>query len=68
VELLSFRTPEQPPAPPVTSQKAGASGPQQVVTSDIIRVPSKEEMEKGAKIEVIKKDEVEKYVGEKKPE
>jgi FKBP-type peptidyl-prolyl cis-trans isomerase len=67
VELLSFRTPEPPPAPPVTSQKA-APGAQQVVTSDIIRVPSKEEMEKGAKIEVIKKDEVEKYVGDKKEE
>ncbi len=33
---------------------------QEPVTSDIIKVPSKEELEKGAKVEVIKKDEVEK--------
>ena len=37
-----------------------AAGGQPVVTSDIIKVPSKAELEKGAKIEVIKADEVEK--------
>lgn len=37
------------------------------VTSDIIKVPSKEELEKGAKIEIIKKEDVEKLkAGENK--
>ena len=48
VELLSI----QPPAPP-----AAAPAP---LTSDIIKVPSLEEMKKGAKIETIKADEVDK--------
>jgi hypothetical protein len=55
VELISFKAPEPPPAPPA---------PPQAVTSDIIKVPSKEEMEKGAKIEVIKKEDVERLVKE----
>jgi FKBP-type peptidyl-prolyl cis-trans isomerase FklB len=64
VELISFKSPEAPtPAPAVTPT---------AVTSDIIKVPSKEEMEKGAKIEVIKKEDVEKLIKEqeaqKKPE
>ena len=42
VELISFTKPE--PAKPVTS--------------DIVKIPSKEEMEKGAKPEIIKKDSV----------
>ncbi|MGC8990118.1 MAG: FKBP-type peptidyl-prolyl cis-trans isomerase [Verrucomicrobiia bacterium] len=50
VELLSV---EQRPTPSVSS-----SAP---ITSDIIKVPSKEELEKGAKIEVIKAEELEKY-------
>lgn len=45
VELLDVKPVEVPPTPPVTS--------------DIIKVPSKEEMERGAKIEVIKPEEVE---------
>jgi len=49
VELLSFQSQPVPPTPP------------QPVTSDIIKVPSKEELEKGAKIEVIKASELEKY-------
>lgn len=48
VELVSF-TPPAPPAP--------APAP---LTSDIIKVPSLEEMKKGAKIETIKAEEVEK--------
>ncbi len=48
VELISI----QPPAPPAT--------PAAPLTSDIIKVPSLEEMKKGAKIETIKADEVEK--------
>ena len=54
VELISVQAPE-PPAP--------ASGGQPV-TSDIIKVPSKEEMEKGAKVEVIKKEDVDKLIKE----
>jgi len=55
VELISFKTPEPPPNPPT---------PPQAVTSDIIKVPSKEEMEKGAKIEVIKKEDVDRLIKE----
>src|SRR5881275_1631793 len=46
VELVSFK----PPTPPPAANPA----PAQPVTSDIIKVPSKEELEKGAKIEIIK--------------
>ncbi|HSU55737.1 MAG TPA: FKBP-type peptidyl-prolyl cis-trans isomerase [Candidatus Dormibacteraeota bacterium] len=42
---------EPPPAPPA---------PAQPLTSDIIRVPSAEELKKGAKIEVLKPEDVEK--------
>lgn len=48
VELLSIQPPPAP-APPAAA-----------LTSDIIKVPSLEEMKKGAKIETIKADEVEK--------
>src|SRR6266699_1407748 len=51
MELVSFTSPPQPTnAPPAAAFPA----PAQPVTSDIIKVPSKEEFEKGAKIEVIK--------------
>ena len=46
VELISFSKPKAPE--PVNGQKQ--------VTSDIIKVPSKAEMEKGAKPEIIKKE------------
>jgi FKBP-type peptidyl-prolyl cis-trans isomerase FklB len=49
VELVGIDTP-QPPPPPA-----------QPLTSDIIRVPSAEELKKGAKIEVIKAEDLEKY-------
>ncbi len=49
IELINFETPPAPKPPPLP----------QPVTSDIIKVPSKEEMEKGAKIEVIKPEELE---------
>lgn len=57
VELVSI----QPPAPPVQSAP---------LTSDIIKVPSLEEMKKGAKIETIKAEDVEKLIKEqqKQPE
>jgi hypothetical protein len=47
MELLSAETPAPPPPP-------------QPLTSDIIRVPSAEELKKGAKIEVIKPEDLEK--------
>ena len=62
VELVSI----QPPAPPAQTTP---------LTSDIIKVPSLEEMKKGAKIETIKAEDVDKLVKEqqkqeqgKKPE
>ncbi len=51
VELLSSETPP-PPAPP------------QPLTSDIIKVPSADELKKGAKIEVIKPEDVDKKIKE----
>jgi FKBP-type peptidyl-prolyl cis-trans isomerase FklB len=48
VELLSI----QPLAPPVSTPP---------LTSDIIKVPSKAEMDKGAKIETIKPEDIQKY-------
>ncbi|MGD0745117.1 MAG: FKBP-type peptidyl-prolyl cis-trans isomerase [Verrucomicrobiota bacterium] len=50
VDLLSTKSPP-PPAPPA------AAAP---LTSDIIKVPSAEEMKKGAKIEVIKPEDLKK--------
>jgi FKBP-type peptidyl-prolyl cis-trans isomerase FklB len=49
LELVSSETP-QPPAPP------------QPLTSDIIRVPSAEELKAGAKVEVIKAEDLEKQI------
>ena len=49
------------PAPataPITVQPPKPAEPNKVVTSDIIKVPSAEEMKKGAKIEVIKKEDL----------
>lgn len=48
VELISIQPPPTPTAPPAP------------LTSDIIKVPSLEEMKKGAKIETIKAEDVEK--------
>src|ERR1041385_7933820 len=58
VELISSK----PPTPPAAANPAQA----QPVTSDIIKVPSKEELEKGAKIEVIKAADLEKLQKEQK--
>lgn len=49
LELVGIKEPANPP--PAPSQPA--------VTSDIIKVPSKAELDKGAKIEVIKQEELE---------
>jgi len=51
MELVSF----EPPPPPAQAQP---------LTSDIIRVPSAEELKKGAKIEVMKPEDVEKAKAE----
>ena len=58
MELTGIEAPP-PPAPPPAP-----------LTSDIIRVPSAEELKKGAKIEVIKPEDLEKYTNAaaKKPE
>jgi FKBP-type peptidyl-prolyl cis-trans isomerase FklB len=58
VELLSANPPPKPAASAPTQQP--------VVTSDIIKVPSKQELEKGAKIEVIKAEDVEKLQQQQK--
>lgn len=50
VELLSINPPQEKPA---------VTAPQQPVTSDIIKVPSAEELKKGAKIEIIKPEQLE---------
>jgi len=52
MELVSFK----PPAPPP------AAAPAQPVTSDIIKVPSKEEFEKGAKPQILKPEDVEREI------
>ncbi len=44
----------------VAGKAVGSTGAQPVVTSDIIKVPSKAELDKGAKIEVIKAEDLEK--------
>jgi len=59
VELISFNAPAPPPAPPAPTSN-------QPVTSDILKVPSKAELDKGAKIEVIKKEDLEKLQKEQK--
>ncbi len=51
-------TPAPTPAP-ITVQPPKPADPNKVVTSDIIKVPSAAEMKKGAKIEVIKKEDLE---------
>jgi len=58
VELIGSETP--PPAP--------APAPAQPLTSDIIKVPSADELKKGAKIEVIKPEDVEKKIKESQQE
>jgi FKBP-type peptidyl-prolyl cis-trans isomerase FklB len=53
VELVSIVPPATPPPAPAIQNS-------QPLTSDIIKVPSKEEMDKGAKIEVIKSEDAQK--------
>lgn len=56
VELVDIAPTPVPPAVPT----------QQTVTSDIIKVPSAEELKKGAKIEVIKPEDVDKEIAKEK--
>lgn len=56
VELLGIEPPAPPPAPP--------AAPAAPLTSDIIKVPSAEELKHGAKIEVIKPEDVQKAQAE----
>jgi FKBP-type peptidyl-prolyl cis-trans isomerase FklB len=58
VELADIKAVEKPPTPPNTQQ--------QPVTSDIIKVPSAEDLKKGAKIEIIKPDQIEKEIQKEK--
>lgn len=60
IELIGIKESKPPTTVSATSQGATATASTQpVVTSDIIKVPSKAEMDKGAKIEVIKASDVE---------
>lgn len=62
VTLLDIKPgPELPTLPP--GAPGGASKP---VTSDIIKVPSAEELKKGAKIEVLKPEDVEREIAKEK--
>jgi FKBP-type peptidyl-prolyl cis-trans isomerase FklB len=51
------------PVPPALPGQPGAAAP---VTSDIIKVPSQEELKKGAKIEILKPEDVEKEIAKEK--
>jgi FKBP-type peptidyl-prolyl cis-trans isomerase len=57
VELLDIEAPAPPPVPHAAPAPAAPAAP---LTSDIIKVPSKAELDKGAKIEVIKAEDVQK--------
>jgi len=58
IELIDFKSPEPPkPVQPVSSTP---------VTSDIIKVPSKEGLERGEQIEVIKKEDLERLQEEQR--
>jgi len=56
MELVSAK-PVAPPAPALAAPPGAQATP---LTSDIIKVPSKEEMDKGAKVETIKAEDLEK--------
>ena len=58
VDLLSIKGQTATKAPPPASNTPAKPDPNKVVTSDIIKVPSAEELKKGAKIEVIKKEDL----------
>lgn len=59
VELVDIHAVVPPPAPPTGLNT-------QPVTSDIIKVPSADDLKKGAKIEVLKPEDVEKEIAKEK--
>jgi len=65
MELVSIEAPPAPTAPPSPAGGPAAT-PGQPLTSDIIRVPSADELKKGAKPEVIKAEDLEKRIKEEK--
>ncbi len=62
VDLLSIKGKE------TSISEPNQDAPKKVVTSDIIKVPSAEELKKGAKIEVIKKEDLEAEIEKAKKE
>ena len=58
IDLLSIKGKEAAKAPTPATIDPAKTDPRKIVTSDIIKVPSAEEMKKGAKIEVIKKEDL----------
>ncbi|MDB6025896.1 MAG: FKBP-type peptidyl-prolyl cis-trans isomerase [Verrucomicrobiales bacterium] len=56
MELLGVKPQQPPPAPPEAASSAKPN--ETVVSGEIIKVPSQEEMKKGAKIEVIKQSDI----------
>ena len=58
IDLLSIKGKETAKAPTPATIDPAKTDPRKIVTSDIIKVPSAEEMKKGAKIEVIKKEDL----------
>jgi len=63
VELVAVQHP-QPQSPPAPAPPPPANQP---LTSDIIKVPSAEELKKGAKIEIIKPEDVQKLQQSQSP-
>jgi FKBP-type peptidyl-prolyl cis-trans isomerase len=61
MELLGIEAPPAPPAPPASPTPPVAAQP---LTSDIIKVPSAEDLKKGAKIEVIKAEDAARMASE----
>ena len=62
MELLDVKPAEPPPAPPAPAASTPGKTNETVVSGEIIKVPSAEEMKKGAKIEVIKQSEITNYL------
>ena len=58
VELLGIENPEPPP-PPTSPPVAG-----QPLTSDIVRVPSAEDMKRGSNIQVLKPEDVQRMMSQ----
>ena len=57
-DLLSIKGKEAAKAPASATIDPAKAAPKKIIKSDIIRVPTAEEMKRGAKIEVIKKEDL----------